>query len=231
MSSPPPHLVVLEGGQEEEGHADFDALKRRADDAAVFLQANEFQFEPYWLPVITLTWEYTKQAWEAAGEPTNLDGTPNYNSKPMQQKFSRLLLMNHPSWEGWWMERRHDSLRSDCRAIGEHLAAVVEWYRTQPEERRPELNYPRIVWREFVRAKLRPTPEKRPTKHEEELHDLEQQHAETVAAKDAEIKDLRAVITDVQKMIQAVLALGSEKAKAVVEGVLARLHGGGDNDA
>ena len=102
------------------------------------------------------------------------------------------------------MERHRKSLRSDCRDIGEHLPAVIQWHRAQSEERREELNYPRVVWREFQRAKLRPAAEKHQTKAEEEIHDIEEQAARAVAVKDAEIADLRATISDVEKLARVI---------------------------
>jgi hypothetical protein len=214
----------------------FEDLKRRADAAAVFLQANEFQFEQYWVPVLELTFEYTKQAWKGVGEPKNLDGTPNYNSKPLQAEFSRLLHANHPSWADWWMQPEKKSLRSYCRDIGEQLNAVLTWYRQLPDEQRAEWNHPRIVLREFQRAQ-RPTeddPEPNRSRHEESIDDLEKEHAETVAHLHAEktgLKtantELKAVLGDVEKLAQEIVTRGQDFAHAVVRRIVELLHGRG----
>ncbi len=197
----------------------FEDLKRRADAAAVFLRTNEFQFEAYWVPVIELTFEYTKRAWQGVGEPKNLDGSPNYNSKPLQAEFSRLLRANHPSWADWWLEPRHKRLRSVCRDIGANLQAVIDWHRQLPEEQREEWNYPRIVWEHFQRAqrpKAEDDPEPNRNKHEESIDDLEEQHAETVAHLHAANTELKAVLSDAEKMAQSYIARGPD---AVRDGI------------
>jgi hypothetical protein len=208
----------------------FEDLKRRADAAAAFLQENEFQFEAYWVPVIELTWEYTKRAWQGVDEPKNLDGTPNYNSKPLQAEFSRLLRANH-AWADWWMEPRHKRLRSVCRDISEHLPAVIDWRRGLSDEQRQEWNYPRIVWDHFQRSQ-RPADDddddpKPRSRHEESIEDLEAQHAETVAHLHAANTDLKAVLSDVEKLAQDIVARGQDFANAVIRRVVELLGGGG----
>jgi hypothetical protein len=190
---------------------EFEELRRRADEAARHLKANKpsHQFIDYWVPVIQLTWQYTLAAWDKAGEPTNLDGTRNYNSKPLQNEFAKLLTENHPDWAEWWMHESHKPLRSICRDIGDRLDAIITWYGELPEEKRLEWNYPVIVEREYQNAH-RSKGKPRRTKHEEDIHELEQRHAETVAAMHAENTKLKAALDSVEELVARIEALGKD---------------------
>ncbi len=234
------NLVTVEETDEFESgdtERDWSDLRQRADAAALFLRTHEFLFITHWMPVIELTWAYTKQAWERGGEPENLDGTPNYNSKPLQKGFRELLTRNHPSWAGWWMEPGHKELRHVCRHIGENQSAIVSWYHNLPKEKQAECNYPATVWREYKRANRPPPSDKKQPQHDEDIHELEEQHAKTVGAlheANAELKatnsELKALageligfvndLRDVEKLAQSYIRRGPD---AVREGI--RFHG------
>jgi hypothetical protein len=191
-------------------------------------------------------------AWQAACDASDRQqrkslklpsGQPNYHADDYRQRFRELLLRSFGDY--WYAPGEKQPVRNNRRAllsaylsIGENLEKPVDkkhrskpgfldWYRELQEGARWEC--PKRLWAAYRAEVLEIREPKLETRSErdKERHGLEQRIVGLTNENTAlltEVVELRTLMTDEERLAQAAIALGPERARAVMERIAALLR-------
>jgi hypothetical protein len=225
--------------------------ERHLSVAAKALARLQRGFEDRHLAIVRGLRAARQAAWQAAWDAGDRQqrkslklpaGLPNYHADDYRQRFRGLLL--HFFGDHWYAPGEEQPVRNNRRAllnaylsIGENLEkpadkkhhskpGFLDWYRGLQEGARWES--PKRLWavyRAEVLEICEPKLDNR-SQRDKERHELEQRIvglANANTALQAEVEELRTVITDEERLAQAAIALGPKRARAVMERIAALL--------
>jgi hypothetical protein len=162
--------------------AALDPIVIVANDAFARIRTHRLLFERDWLPFAIGVHHLSMQAWEATGQRTRLDGTPDWTYAPTQAAF-RDLIRDLP-WEHFFDDNRR-SLLSVLRKIGGDRKRFLAWFNELKEDVRERIGYPVTLWRMFEKEVLKLGAQPEQPDHDDECeHD--EDGAEVAARTDAD---------------------------------------------
>src|SRR5262249_21793059 len=135
--------------------APVDPIVEAANVAFARIEGHRKLFRRDWLPFLDGVYLLSLRAWERAGQPTRLDGRPDWTDDRVPIEFRRLTA--DLPW-GRFFDRRR-TLLSALRQIGGDRDDFLKWYDGRSEEARERTGYPETLWRKFKSEKKKPDPD------------------------------------------------------------------------
>src|SRR5262249_22396688 len=136
-----------------------------ANVAFARIESHRKLFRGDWLPFLDGVYFLSIQAWVRAGQPTRLDGKPDWTVDGVQTEF-RGLIAALP-WAHFFDGRRR-TLLSVLRQIGGDREDFLKWYDNLSEEVRDRTGYPETLWRMFRNENKNKKPDPEPDDHPNE---------------------------------------------------------------